>query len=278
MNIQKQTGSLNLILGGTGKTGRRVAERLQEQDYPVRIGSRSAAPSFDWDNQATWDACLDGVANIYISYAPDLAVPGATDAIEALVSKAKRNDVQKLVLLSGRGEAEAQACEKIVQESGLDWAIVRASWFNQNFSEGSFFEMVIDGVITLPAGETPEPFVDVDDIADVVVAALVEDGHVGEVYEVTGPQLLTMAEVAKELSVTTGRTIEFVDVSHREFLDGLKENSAPEDVIWMLDYLMSTVLDGRNAFLADGVQKALGRRPKSFAAYARDAVATGVWN
>jgi uncharacterized protein YbjT (DUF2867 family) len=268
-----------LVLGGTGKTGRRVAARLAKRDVPIRIGSRAADPPFDWNHEAGWDACLDGIDAAYITYAPDLAMPGATDAIQAFVNRARTHDVRRLVLLSGRGEAEAQACERIVLTSGIDATVVRASWFSQNFSsDGAFAEMVQAGRITLPAGDTPEPFVDAEDIADVAVAALTGPGHVGEVIEVTGPQLLTFAEAASELSRATGRRIDYVQVPHDDFVEGAHASGAPSDVVWMLDYLFATVLDGRNAHLTDGVERALGRRPKRFADYARDAAATGVWD
>ncbi len=276
-NAAQQSTGITLVLGGTGKTGRRIVAGLQEKGLPVRVGSRSATPSFDWHNEAGWDACLKDVKSIYINYAPDLAMPGATDSIQAFVDKAKRYDVEHLVLLSGRGEAEAQACEKIVQESGLPWTIVRASWFYQNFSEGAFIEMIHAGQITLPADDVREPFVDVDDIAEVAIAALTEPGHAGELYEVTGPRLMTFSEVAAELSEAIGREITYTQVPHQAFVDGAAASGAPKDVIWMLDYLFSTVLDGRNAYLTDGIQRALGRAPKDFADYAREVAATGVW-
>lgn len=276
-NSSNTTTRRVLVLGGTGKTGRRVAARLKAQGVPVRIGSRSATPAFDWDNDATWEASLQDVEAVYITYAPDLAMPGATDAIQALVDRAKVHGVQRLVLLSGRGEAEAQACERIVQESGLEWTVVRASWFYQNFSEGAFINMVHAGQITLPAGDVPEPFVDVDDIAEVAAAALTEPGHDGQIYEVTGPRMMTFAEVAAELSKATNRRIDFIQVPHDAFVDGAKASGAPKEVVWMLDYLFSTVLDGRNAHLTDGIQRALGRPPKDFAAYAREVAETGVW-
>jgi uncharacterized protein YbjT (DUF2867 family) len=268
---------LTLVIGGSGKTGRRVVERLKGHGRPVRIGSRSAAPAFDWNNAIGWDACLTDVKAAYITYAPDLAIPGAADSIRAFVEKARASGVERLVLLSGRGEAEAQACEKIVQESELAWTIVRASWFNQNFSEGAFIEMVLSGVIALPAGDTPEPFVDADDIADVAVAALTEPAHAGQVYEVTGPRLMTFADVAAELSRATGREILYRDVPHEAFVAGIKQAGVPKEVAWMLDYLFTTVLDGRNAHLTDGVQRALGRTPRDFADYACDVAASGLW-
>ena len=273
-----ETTGLILVLGGTGKTGRRVAAGLEAKGVPVRIGSRSAVPSFDWSNEAGWDACLDGVEAVYISYAPDLAVPGATDAIQALVDRAAgRHGVKRLVLLSGRGEAEAQACERIVQDSGLEWTIVRASWFYQNFSEGAFVDMIRSGRITLPVGETMEPFVDADDIAEVAVAALTEPGHTGGVYEVTGPRLMSFTDVASELSQAAAREIAYAQIPHEAFVAGVRESGAPKEVVWMMDYLFSTVLDGRNEHLTDGVERALGRPPKDFADYAREVSATGLW-
>ena len=276
--ITSPSKGLTLVLGATGKTGRRVATGLQARNVPVRLGSRSAQPPFDWNHEAGWDACLDGVKAAYITYSPDLAVPGATDAIQAFVDRAERHGVERLVLLSGRGEEEAQACERIVQNGGPDWTIVRASWFHQNFSEGAFVDMVLAGQITLPAADTLEPFVDADDIADVAVAALTEPGHAGEVYEVTGPRLMTFEEVATELSEATRRDIRLVPVPHDAFVAGVRDSGAPKEVVWMMDYLFATVLDGRNAHLTDGVQRALGRSPKDFATYAREVAATGLWS
>lgn len=268
---------LTLVLGSTGKTGSRIVQRMQTTQHPVRLGSRSASPAFDWNNESGWDACLKDADAVYINYAPDLAIPGATNSIQAFVDKAKQHGVTRLVLLSGRGETEAQACERIVQESGIDWTIVRASWFFQNFSEGAFIDMVLSGLITLPAGDTPEPFVDVDDIADVVVAALTEPGHTGEVYEVTDPRLMTFTDMATELSNATAREISYIQIPHDAFVTAVSESGAPKEVAWMLDYLFSTVLDGRNAHLTNGVERALGRPARDFKDYARDVVARGLW-
>ncbi|GAB5483219.1 MAG: NAD(P)H-binding protein [Parasphingorhabdus sp.] len=277
MHVQRQKKNITLVLGGTGKTGRRVAERLQQKGHAVRIGSRSARPPFDWDNETSWEACLKDVTAAYITYVPDLAMPGATDAIEAFVSQAKQAGIKRLVLLSGRGEPEAQACEHIVEESGLEWTVIRAAWFNQNFSEGAFIDMVLDGRITLPGRDTPEPYIDADDIADVAVAALTEAGHGGQIYEVTGPRLMTMADVATDLSRATGRQIDYIDIPHEAFIAEITNSGAPKDVVWILDYLFSTILDGRNAHLTNGVERALGRTPKDFADYAREIAASGTW-
>jgi uncharacterized protein YbjT (DUF2867 family) len=267
-----------LVIGGTGKTGRRVAERLTERGWPVRIGSRSAEPPFDWNNWSTWAPALTGVAAAYITFAPDLAVPGSVDAVRLLSQLAVERGVQRVVLLSGRGEDEAQRAEQVVQQSGLAWTIVRASWFAQNFSEDYLLDAVLAGEVILPAGEIREPFVDAGDIADVVVAALTEPGHDGQVYEVTGPRLLTFAEAVEQIGAATRRDIRFTEVTPAAYAAMLAEQGVPGEYVWLLNYLFTTVLDGRNASLADGVRRALGREPRDFAAYAREGAANGVWN
>ncbi len=276
---QQQTSpGVTLLTGGTGKIGRRVLEQMRSRGIATRVASRSANPSFDWNDQRTWDAALAGVTSAYISYAPDLAIPGATATIRSFVARAVAQGVERLVLLSGRGEEEAQACERIVQESGVEWTIVRASWFMQNFSEGEFLGMVLAGAITLPAADVPEPFIDVNDIADVAVAALTEDGHAGEIYEVTGPRMLTFTDVAAELAAAIDREVQFLRIPQEAFAQAITESGAPEDIAWLLNYLFETVLDGRNAHVCDGVQRALGREPTDFADFARRIAARGTWN
>ena len=269
---------VTLVLGGTGKTGRRVAERLQSRGVATRIASRSTGIAFDWNDSATWDSALDGVTAAYITYAPDLAIPGATESIRAFVDRAVERGVKRLVLLSGRGEEEAQACERIVQAADVEWTIVRASWFMQNFSEGEFVGMILDGAITLPAADIPEPFIDINDIADVAVAALTEEGHAYEIYEVTGPRLLTFTDLALEISKAAGRDVQFEQVPAEAFAGAIADSGAPEDVAWLLNYLFETVLDGRNAYVCDGVQRALGREPADFTDYARRIAERGTWN
>jgi uncharacterized protein YbjT (DUF2867 family) len=277
------TGSMQmtkptLVLGGTGKTGRRVVQRLRARGIPTRVGSRSGQPPFDWEDRSTWAPTLHDVKSAYVSYYPDIAVPGAAKTVSAFAELAVDSGVPRLVLLSGRGEPEAEHAEQAVRASGADLTILRSTWFAQNFSEDYLLEPVLSGEIALPAGDTPEPFVDADDIADVAVAALTEDGHSGQLYELTGPRLLTFAEAAAEIAKATGREVRYVPVSIQEYAAAAAEQGVPGEVIDVLTYLFGEVLDGRNAHLADGVQRALGREPRDFADYALDAAATGVWD
>ncbi len=266
-----------LIIGGTGKTGRRVAEKLAARGVATRVASRSGETHFDWNDSTTWGVALDGVSAAYVTYFPDLAVPEAPPAIQEFASLAAERGVQRLVLLSGRGEEEAQRCERILLTTNPAWTVVRASWFNQNFNEGFFVDPLRDGVLALPAGAVGEPFIDAEDIADVAVAALTETGHEGQIYEVTGPRLITFAQAVDEIARATGRELRYVQIPVEEFVRGMLEQQVPEEVVSLTRYLFETVLDGRNASTTDGVQRALGRPPRDFADFARKAAATGVW-
>ncbi len=266
-----------LVIGANGKTGRRVAERLWEKGVSVRSVSRSTEVPVDWANQSTWAAALDGIDSAYVSYQPDLALPGAVDAIRAFLLAAKKADVKHVVLLSGRGEEEAEIAEKVLQDSGLDWTVLRASWFMQNFSENYMRDELLSGSLTLPVGPTKEPFINVDDIADVAVAALTETGHRNKLYELTGPELFSFSDAVSEIARATDKDLSFNPVSYADYEAALREQALPEDVITLLRYLFVELFDGRNASVAHGVEEALGRKPRRFADFARKAAIEGTW-
>ena len=267
-----------LVLGGKGKTGRRVAERLTKLGKTIRIGSRSEQPSFDWENPETWAGALEGMDTVYITFQPDLAVPGALKAIEGFTSQAVKAGIQKMVLLSGKGEKEAELCEQVVMNAGADWTIVRASWFNQNFSESFFLDPILAGHVALPRAEALVPYVDVDDIADVVVESLLDNKHVGQTYELTGPRKLTFEQVIEEISKVTGRDIKFESITMDKYTKMLKEYQVPEDYIWLINYLFTEVLVDRNSSVTNDIEKVLGRKAKDFAEYARETASTGIWD
>jgi uncharacterized protein YbjT (DUF2867 family) len=278
MNAMTTSQETLLILGATGKTGGRIVQRLQALGLPVRQGCRGATPAFDWEDRSTWAAVLQGVHSAYISYQPDLAVPGALESIQAFTDQAVQSGVRKLVLLSGRGEVEAQQAERVVQNSGVDWTLLRASWFCQNFSEAHFLEPILEGELALPVGPIPEPFVDAEDIADVAVAALTQPGHSGQLYELTGPRALTFAQAVTEIAQATNCDIGFLSVPADDYRQALEQQQLPPPLFDLVMYLFTTVLDGRNTAVADGVQRALGRPARDFSDYVRRTAATGAWN
>lgn len=267
-----------VIIGGNGKTGARVNARLHALGYSTRPVSRSTSPSFDWDNPETWRAALKGTRAAYVTYQPDLAVPKAESAISAFVQMAIENGLEHVVLLSGRGEQGAQRAEEVLKASGISWNIVRASWFFQNFSESFMLEGILAGELVLPAGATIEPFIDADDIADVVVATLTEPGHREKVYEVTGPRALTFAQCVEEISATLARPVKYRSIPVDQFMDALRQEGVPEDMQWLLHELFTVVFDGRNSEVMPGVQEALGRPARDFKTYVQNTVESGVWS
>ncbi|WP_163265963.1 NAD(P)H-binding protein [Chelativorans alearense] len=278
MSNDRASAETILITGGTGKTGRRLAKRLTSHGVPVRIGSRSADIPFDWEDRSTWDGALDGVSAAYLSYYPDLALPGAAETVEAFALRALEKGVRRLVLLSGRGEEGAEKAEKLLEATGADWTVLRAAWFAQNFSENYMIDGILEGELVLPVGDVGEPFIDADDIADIAFACFTEPGHIGTLYELTGPRLLTFAEAVGEIAAATGRDIRFRRVTIDEFVAALHEQQVPQPFIDLMIELFTQVLDGRNERLADGVQRALGRAPRDFADYVRRTAASGVWD
>ncbi len=268
-----------LVIGGTGKTGRKVVEGLKQQNQNVRIGSRNESPSFEWEDPTSWAKALEGIDKVYIVFYPDLAVPGALNAIKGLTEAAKKAGVKKAVLLSGKGEKEAEHCEQVVANSGMDYTLVRASWFNQNFSESFFLDPILAGHIALPMPDVKIPFVDTSDIADVVVEALINEAHNGKTYEVTGPRTLNFEEAVTEIAEATGRDLKFQAVSLEEYNAMMKAAELPSDYIWLFDYLFREVLGNpTNQVITTDVEKVLGRKATDFNEYTKKTAETRVWD
>lgn len=276
MQTTTQTPQI-LLVGGTGKTGRRIAERLRQRGVAARVASRSSATRLDWEDATTWPAALAGIRRVYLTYAPDLAAPAAAERVRAFTDLAASSGVERIVLLSGRGEEAAEVSERTVQESGLEWTILRCSWFSQNFSEDYLLDAVLSGAVALPTGDVLEPFVDLEDVADIATAALTTDDHVAELYELTGPRLLTFEQATREIGVAAGRDLQYLPVTMDDYATALADAGLPPDLISLLTYLFTEVLDGRNASVTDGVERALGRPARDFADYAERAARSAVW-
>jgi uncharacterized protein YbjT (DUF2867 family) len=267
-----------LVIGKTAKTGLRVEQRLQALGYPTRGVSRSSSPAFDWEDPTSWRAALQGTQSAYVTFYPDLAIPSAEGTIREFVAMAKEVGLQHLVLLSGRGEQGAELAEKVLMNGGLDWNVVRSSWFMQNFSEGFMIEGIVGGELMLPAGDTVEPFVDIDDVADVAVATLTQAELRNRLFEVTGPRAMTFEQCVAEISEAVGYPVNYTQITIDEFLNALKSQGLPEGMLWLMRELFTVVFDGRNSKPTSGVEEALGRPATDFTEYLQKVMASGAWH
>lgn len=272
------TGSEIVIIGGLGKTGGRVAARLEARGRAARSASRSTQPAFDWTDRSGWVAAFAGAKAAYVTYQPDLMVPGAADDIEALAAAARQNGVEHIVLLSGRGEEGALVSEERLKASGVAYTVLRASWFNQNFSEGAFLDGILAGELALPVDAVREPFVDLDDVADAAVEVLLNPAHRNKIYELTGPQLLTFRDAVADVAAAAGREIAYVPVPLAAFVDGMRQAGTPDDVLWLMGELFTSTLDGRNESIGRDLENLIGRPAKPFASFARETASHGIWS
>ncbi|MFF4449234.1 NAD(P)H-binding protein [Streptomyces sp. NPDC001502] len=269
-----------LVLGSTGKTGSRVAAQLRQRGHEVRGASRKGPVAFDWTDENTWERTLQGAGAAYLV---DSQLPDAAESMRSFAKLAVASGVERLVLLSARdwvvpeGE-EKLPCERAVRESGAQWTIIKPSWFFQNFSEDPFIGGQIQGgELVMSTGGGVEPFIDAEDIAEVAVAALTQEGHGGQAYELSGPRLLSLGSVVDEIARATGRVITYRPLPADEFAAYAMGQGVPQEFVGLLNLLYGWIAEGRFAILADGVQRVLGREPRDFADYVRATAVSGVW-
>ncbi|MGW3145327.1 NmrA family transcriptional regulator [Streptomyces sp. NPDC001177] len=277
-NASKTQDMTVVVTGASGRTGRRVADAARAAGLTVREATR--ARGFDWQDRSTWADTLRDADGAYLVYPSDVGSPEAALAVGLLAHEAVSLGVRRLVLLSSRGEEMARPTEEALRESGADWTVVRSAWFAQNFSEGPLVEGLRENSeLIFPGGDVREPFIDVRDIADVVVAVLdaTDNRYVGQALAITGPRLLTFGEVVAEIAAATGRELTYRPVQPREYGEHLAGFGVPPDEVEFLVDLFESLLDGRNSYLTDGVREVLGRNPRDFTDFAREAAAAGAW-
>ena len=247
-----------LVLGGTGKTGRRVTSLLGPAARPA---SRSSATKFDWATPETWEPALAGTTAVYV------VPPDNPAALAEFVPLAVKSGVTRLVLLSMRGAPDDDPFEAAIKESGVEWTILRPTWFMQNFDEDLFAAPVRHGELAVPAGQGIHPFIDVLDIAEVAVVALTQPGHAGQTYELSGPESLSFAEMLARIVAVTGNPVLYTDVDPEEFAASLRGFGYPDEIADLVTMLLVRIRTGEEAHLSDGVQRVLGREPRTFADY-----------
>lgn len=257
INLSINTSTV-LVLGGTGKTGRRVAALLGST---ARAASRSSSTTFDWSIQSTWAPAVDGTTAVYV-------VPPDNPAVLAeFVQLAVKSGVGRFVLLSMRGAPDDDPFEAAVKSSGVEWTILRPTWFMQNFDEDLFAEPVQHGELAVPAGDGVHPFIDVVDIAEVAVAALTQDGHAGQTYDLSGPEALSFVEMLAQITAVTGKPVRYVDVDPAEFTDAMRGLGYPDEIAALVTMLLVRIRTGEEAHVSDGVRRVLGRDARTFADY-----------
>ncbi|ADD45810.1 NmrA family NAD(P)-binding protein [Stackebrandtia nassauensis] len=271
---------LILVVGGTGKTGKHVVEQLKAKGHNVRVGSRSTTPRLDLHDPLTWAEALEGVTAAYI------APPDIPFADKEFVASLVNSGVRRIVTLSGRRiqklDPESQTSmartEKSVRESGVEWTVLQANNFNQNFTEGDYADAVKAGRHSLPLGDTREPLIDAEDIAEVAAVTLTTDGHAGKVYELTGPQSLTQGEAMAAIAEATGKPVVYHAADPAEHAAELSQAGLPDEVVAFLNAMYEFMRTGAIADTTDHVRQVLGRDPIDFATWAKRAAEAGAWS
>ncbi|OJF15646.1 Rossmann-fold NAD(P)-binding domain-containing protein [Couchioplanes caeruleus] len=268
------TPTTTLVLGATGSVGGRVAARLRALGEPVRAASRHADTRFDWADETTWEPALDGVGRLF------LMAPDGVDVDPGFLRLAA-DTIGRVVLLSSRSievmrDERLLNAERLVRESGMDWTIVRSDWFDQNFDEGPFHAAVLAGELSVPLEDCRQTFVDLEDVKEVAVRALLEAGHSQRTYEVTGPQALSFAEACAVIGAAAGRTVTFHG-SPQEYRRSQAALGRPEEELdaEIEAFAALRVLDDSQPL--DTVERVTGRPARTFEQYAADAAAAGHW-
>src|SRR5580693_6562103 len=269
-----------LVLGGTGKTGSRVADTLSERGVSVRTAARGGADiRFDWNNPATFEGALQGVTGVYL-VSPVMRVDFA-GVVSDFLDQAEQAGVRNVTYLSAYGmeyapaEVALRAVELDLESRGsFTHSIVRPAWFMQNFSET--FLKPVDDEIVVPGGTGAEAFVDAEDIASVAAATLTEpERHAGRAYAPTGPESLTLDQAAQIISAAAGRTIAYRDTDRADWVGAMVRSGVPAEYGEVLRALTETIAGGRGARPNGDVLAATGAAPVSFADFA--AKTTPAW-
>jgi uncharacterized protein YbjT (DUF2867 family) len=266
---------MTLVLGGTGRTGSVVARKLIERGLGARTAARHDADVlFDWDDPATHARALEGVDRVYL-VTPVMRVRYA-DLVSDFLDLAAGTGVRHVTYLSTYGsdqappEVDIRAVElDLARRGDFTHSILRPAWVMQNFIDEHL--PVIEGAITVPAGVGAEAFVDAADIAAVAVETLVDpDAHAGAQYAPTGPQSLTVSDVADIIADVTGRPVTHNDIDAEAWIRGaIAAGFVPADYAVMLRWLTGTISSGHGSRPNDDVEKVTGRPPVTFWDFAR---------
>lgn len=271
-----------VVTGATGTFGHQVGQTLIQQGIPFRAGAQTTqaireklgdqpeAVAFDWQNPETFRALLTGASVVYV-ISPPFNYTFHT-AVASFVEEAKRQGVQHLVLTTGvfaeaRPDNLFRRSEEIIQQAGIDYTILRPSFLMQNFINYDL-QSVKNGVLYFPSGTGKAAYVDVQDVATASTQVLTNpESHVGKVYNLTGTEALSHAQMAQIFTTVLGRTFQHIDPSVEEFQQTLKGYGVPDFVYEFMAMLYTTVKEGQWTKVTQDIQTITGQSPRSFAAF-----------
>jgi uncharacterized protein YbjT (DUF2867 family) len=270
-----------LVVGATGKTGRRVSNLLQKHGFDVRAVSRKSKIPFDWDDSSTWSRALEGVHTVYIVH-PGLGSKEAAEQVGAFAKAASKEGVSKAVLASTPDDGSEfsqsmRTAEKYLTAAGLALTSLRLRWFFQNFSEDFLLQPVLSGKLRLPAGLGKEAFVDADDIAEVALAALTDDRHNGKLYDLTGPRTLSFSDIAEEITRGPGHKVQYDPHEPGAFLAEQLDNGVPADWAYTLCAMYQDIATGRLNSVSSDIEQVLGKPARDFSEFASHMAKEKTW-
>lgn len=266
------------MTGATGKTGRQIVRDGLARDWQVRAATRRPTAAgtrvrLDWDDETTWQPAFAGSAAAYVLI--PFNHPTGAERTPALLEAVHHAGVERIVLLSSWDAQHAPAdsplrrAERTLARLPVRSAVLRPTWFMDNFTTGSFAGMIADGRLRLPAGEARIPFIDVRDVAAVAVAALAADGPTG-VLPLTGPAQLDHHDVATALSAHRAHPVVYEPVGVDEFVRHMVARGFSPEYGAFLAHALGDIADGRVTVpVSDVVEGVTGRPPRSITDFAR---------
>ncbi|OKI02005.1 NAD(P)-dependent oxidoreductase [Streptomyces sp. CB02923] len=269
-----------LVTGATGTTGSRIVARLAALGCDVRAASRRATPQdgarpvrFDWYDPATHAEALRGTDRVHL--VPPVGDRDPAAVVLPFLDRARAAGVRRVVLLGSsaiaRGGPAVGQVHAVLPELFDEWAVLRPSWFMQNFSGGHAHARSIreDGVIATATGDGRVAFVDADDIAAVAAHALTDRTAPGTDLVITGPEALSYDAVAAVVTRVTGRPVTHLQLTHEQLRDRLA-TGIPGDFATLLADLDRSIAEGAEDRTTDTVERVTGRPPRGFLTYAQE--------
>lgn len=266
-----------LILGATGNIGSALVKQLVTKGIRPRLGVRNVKKAqdlwgtqvdyvpFDFSKPETFQAAFQQIEKCFFIAAHKNPGP----SVEAMLKVAAAQKLKHIVFSSGSSTADIEGkplfeVEKHVRESAIPWTILRPGWFMQNFATWLGQTIREEGILYLPAADSKTAFIDVDDIAAVAAMVLINEGHHGQVYTLTGPEALDHFEVAKMLSQHLGQPVQYQPQSREDYIATMTKRGWTNEAAAYVADLYKVVKTGKENRVSQDVEHILNRQPNNF--------------